>query len=284
MGLHARERRRRQPRARSARPSARTANRSSSPKARAPNRSATPPARRSSPATARPPAAPSCGSIYEGENGKRAQLRAYGAIPEGGTLPLLWSGKIGTASKFSVPTASEGRVYVGTRNGNLDAFGSSSHGPAAGGAGRIRDRRRGARPDRPAVARGSPRAASDGADRRHRRGTAGAPGRPPATRPCSTASRPGPRRSRPASPRSARACWRSSSPARRPPRRRAEPGGERVLQARTPGADRGAAAGAHERRHEDGPGQRLRQRTRPDPLGAPARTSARSRPTPAAST
>lgn len=67
--------------------------------------------------------------IYEGENGRRAQLRAYGAIPEGGTLPLLWSGSIGTASKFSVPTASEGRVYVGTRNGNLVAFGASSQGP-----------------------------------------------------------------------------------------------------------------------------------------------------------
>ncbi len=67
--------------------------------------------------------------IYEGENGKRSQLRAYGAIPEGGTLPLLWSGSIGTASKFSVPTASEGRVYVGNRSGDLEAFGSSSHGP-----------------------------------------------------------------------------------------------------------------------------------------------------------
>ena len=68
-------------------------------------------------------------AIYEGEQGKHAQLRAYGAIPEGGTLPLLWSGSIGTASKFSVPTASEGRVYVGTRNGKLLAFGSSSNGP-----------------------------------------------------------------------------------------------------------------------------------------------------------
>ncbi len=67
--------------------------------------------------------------VYEGEQGKHAQLRAYGATPEGGTLPLLWSGPIGTASKFSVPTASEGRVYVGTRNGKLEAFGSSSQAP-----------------------------------------------------------------------------------------------------------------------------------------------------------
>jgi outer membrane protein assembly factor BamB len=66
---------------------------------------------------------------YAGENGKHAQLRAYGAIPEGGTLPLLWSGSIGTASKFAVPTASEGRVFVGTRTGRLEAFGTSSQGP-----------------------------------------------------------------------------------------------------------------------------------------------------------
>ena len=67
--------------------------------------------------------------IYEGENGKHAQLRAYGAIPEGGVLPLLWSGAIGTASKFSVPTASEGRVYAGTRNGKLYGFGASGNAP-----------------------------------------------------------------------------------------------------------------------------------------------------------
>ena len=67
--------------------------------------------------------------VYEGENGKHAQLRAYGAIPEGGTLPLLWSAPIGTASKFSVPTASEGRVYVGTRNGKLLAFAASGQAP-----------------------------------------------------------------------------------------------------------------------------------------------------------
>jgi outer membrane protein assembly factor BamB len=67
--------------------------------------------------------------IYEGENGKRGQLRAYGAIPEEGTLPLLWSGSIGRASKFSVPTAAEGRVYVGNRSGDLEAFGLSTKGP-----------------------------------------------------------------------------------------------------------------------------------------------------------
>ena len=61
-----------------------------------------------------------------GPSGTRAQLRAYGAIPSGGVLPLLWSGPIGTASKFSVPTAWNGRIFVGTRNGRFLAFGSSS--------------------------------------------------------------------------------------------------------------------------------------------------------------
>ncbi len=63
------------------------------------------------------------------ENGGGAQLRAYSASPVGGNLPLLWSGKIGKASKFSVPTAYQGRVYVGTRDGHLLAFGSSAAAP-----------------------------------------------------------------------------------------------------------------------------------------------------------
>ena len=67
--------------------------------------------------------------VYGGESGRHAQLRAYGAIPEDGTLPLLWSAPIGVASKFSVPTASEGRVYVGTRNGKLLAFAASGQSP-----------------------------------------------------------------------------------------------------------------------------------------------------------
>jgi hypothetical protein len=73
--------------------------------------------------------------IYaNGPSGGGAQLRAYQAIPSGGTLQLLWSGKIGKASKFSVPTAYEGRVYVGTRNGQVIAFGSSAAAPVQAGA------------------------------------------------------------------------------------------------------------------------------------------------------
>jgi hypothetical protein len=68
-----------------------------------------------------------------GPSGGASQLRAYQAIPSGGTLQLLWSGKIGKASKFSVPTAYEGRVYVGTRSGQLIAFGSSAAAPVQAG-------------------------------------------------------------------------------------------------------------------------------------------------------
>jgi hypothetical protein len=68
-------------------------------------------------------------SEKKAENGDRAQLRAYSATPTGGNLPLLWSGSLGKASKFSVPTAYEGRVYVGTRDGRLIAFGSSPDAP-----------------------------------------------------------------------------------------------------------------------------------------------------------
>jgi hypothetical protein len=73
--------------------------------------------------------------IYaNGPSGGGAQLRAYQAIPSGGTMQLLWSGKLGKASKFSVPTAYEGRVYVGNRSGELIAFGSSAAAPVQAGA------------------------------------------------------------------------------------------------------------------------------------------------------
>ncbi len=65
----------------------------------------------------------------KGPSGSGGLLRAYAATPVGGELPLLWSAKIGTASKFAVPTADEGRVYVGTRKGELIAFGTSSGAP-----------------------------------------------------------------------------------------------------------------------------------------------------------
>ncbi len=65
--------------------------------------------------------------VYDsGPSGSRGELRAYSAAPSGGSLPLLWSARMGTASKFSVPTAYAGRVYVGNRSGLLMAFGETA--------------------------------------------------------------------------------------------------------------------------------------------------------------
>jgi hypothetical protein len=73
--------------------------------------------------------------VYDdGPSGVDAALRAYGAMPVSGTLPLLWSAPLGKspnniASKFSVSTAYNGMVYVGTRTGTLFAFGTKSNAP-----------------------------------------------------------------------------------------------------------------------------------------------------------
>ena len=69
-----------------------------------------------------------------GLSGRKAELRAYSAAPSGANLPLLWSTHIGTASKFAVPTAYDGRVYVGTRDGHLIAYGSSAAAPVQAAA------------------------------------------------------------------------------------------------------------------------------------------------------
>ncbi|MFF7469446.1 choice-of-anchor D domain-containing protein [Streptomyces sp. NPDC008092] len=58
-------------------------------------------------------------------SGADGTLRAYSPTPDGnGRLQLLWSAPIGTATKFSTPTAESGKVYVGTRDGVLYGFGS----------------------------------------------------------------------------------------------------------------------------------------------------------------
>ncbi|MEV5969402.1 choice-of-anchor D domain-containing protein [Streptomyces sp. NPDC051921] len=63
-------------------------------------------------------------AVYsDGSNGANGQLRAYDAVPVNGTLKLRWSAPIGTASKFSVPATNGGRIYVGTRDGHVLAFG-----------------------------------------------------------------------------------------------------------------------------------------------------------------
>jgi FAD dependent oxidoreductase/HYDIN/CFA65/VesB family protein/putative pyrroloquinoline-quinone-binding quinoprotein len=57
-------------------------------------------------------------------SGEGAQLRAYDPIPVHGEPVLLWSAPIGTSSKFALPGVGAGRLYVGTRDGHVLAFGS----------------------------------------------------------------------------------------------------------------------------------------------------------------
>ena len=56
--------------------------------------------------------------------GTGAQLRAYDPIPVAGHPVLRWSAPIGTSSKFATPGVGAGRLYVGTRDGHVLAFGS----------------------------------------------------------------------------------------------------------------------------------------------------------------
>lgn len=56
-------------------------------------------------------------------SGANAELRAYDPTPVGGVLALRGSWPIGTGNKFTTPTVYNGRIYVGTRDGNLLVFG-----------------------------------------------------------------------------------------------------------------------------------------------------------------
>jgi Abnormal spindle-like microcephaly-assoc'd, ASPM-SPD-2-Hydin/Protein of unknown function (DUF1573)/PQQ-like domain len=57
-------------------------------------------------------------------SGAGAQLRAYDAVPKNGKLNLRRSWPIGTASKFSTPGVGAGRMFVGTREGKVYAYGA----------------------------------------------------------------------------------------------------------------------------------------------------------------
>jgi iron transport multicopper oxidase len=57
-------------------------------------------------------------------SGEGAQLRAYDAVPVNGRLRLRRSFPIGTSSKFTMPGIGSGRVYVGTRDGHVRAYGA----------------------------------------------------------------------------------------------------------------------------------------------------------------
>jgi outer membrane protein assembly factor BamB len=58
----------------------------------------------------------------QGPNPAAGQLQAYNAIPNKGTMQLLWSGTIGQPVHFGTPTAANGVVYVGNNQGELMAF------------------------------------------------------------------------------------------------------------------------------------------------------------------
>jgi hypothetical protein len=64
--------------------------------------------------------------------GSGAELRAYEAVPQDGTLQLLYSqalGNPGVSAKFNPPAIDAGRVYVGTRDGRILAFGARAGTP-----------------------------------------------------------------------------------------------------------------------------------------------------------
>jgi outer membrane protein assembly factor BamB len=69
-----------------------------------------------------------------GSNGAGGTLDAFAAEPPKGCVVVcqmapIWSAPIGTAAKFTIPATSNGRVYVGTRDGNIIAFGSPDNAP-----------------------------------------------------------------------------------------------------------------------------------------------------------
>jgi iron transport multicopper oxidase len=66
--------------------------------------------------------------------GNGAQLRAYDAVPSNRTPILRYSAPIGQAAKFTPPGVGLGRIYVGTRDGHLLAFGAPAS-PALQGSG-----------------------------------------------------------------------------------------------------------------------------------------------------
>jgi iron transport multicopper oxidase len=59
-----------------------------------------------------------------GGSGVGAQIRAYNPVPVDGTLQMVWSAPVGTASKFNPPGVADNRIYVGTRDGNVLGFGA----------------------------------------------------------------------------------------------------------------------------------------------------------------
>ena len=85
-------------------------------------------------------ASPASAVVWEvrssGPTGAGGTLEAFDAVPPAGckstapcTMAPIWSAPIGTASKFDVPATSNGIVYVGSRDGDVLAFGSPDRAP-----------------------------------------------------------------------------------------------------------------------------------------------------------
>ncbi len=64
--------------------------------------------------------------------GNGGQLRAYDPIPVNGQPVLRWSASIGNATNYSTPGVGAGRLYVGTRDGKVLAYGSPVASPLGG--------------------------------------------------------------------------------------------------------------------------------------------------------
>lgn len=64
--------------------------------------------------------------------GAGGQLRAYDPIPVNGQPVLRWSAPIGNATNYSTPGVGAGRLYVGTRDGKVFAYGSPVVSPLGG--------------------------------------------------------------------------------------------------------------------------------------------------------
>ena len=66
--------------------------------------------------------------------GAGGQLRAYDPVPVNGKPVLRFEAPIGTSSNYNMPGVGAGRIYVGTREGKVLAFGSPVTPPLAGSA------------------------------------------------------------------------------------------------------------------------------------------------------
>ena len=65
-------------------------------------------------------------------SGAGGQLRAYDPVPVNSQPVLRYSAPIGTATNYSIPGVGAGRLYVGTRDGKVLAFGSPVSRPLSG--------------------------------------------------------------------------------------------------------------------------------------------------------